>query len=145
MESKVRFLSLNIGMKKNLDSLCAVLEVNNPDIVFLQEVVLTTNQLEYQIKRLGYLCEVNNAEEISKPGTALLWKSHLHISDFLSLVVGRAQIALFGDYVLLNVYAPSGSSARNARNTFFAQNIFSAFNLYPSAMWIIGGDQSFRY
>ena len=140
MESRFRFLSLNIGMKRNLDGLFAVIDVNKPDIVFLQEVVLSQDELQCQINRVGFLCETNSAEDVSKPGTALLWRSHLQVSNVSNFTIGRAQLALFHNYVLLNIYAPSGSNLKQARNSFFAEDIFRAFCLYPSYSWVFGGD-----
>ena len=102
--------------------------------------MIDQHQLECQIKQLGYLCAVNNAEDVTKPGTALLWKSHLQISDILSIVIGRAQIALLGDYALLNLYAPSGSNRRSERATFYSQSIFSALETDTNSLVIFGGD-----
>ena len=59
--------------------------------------------------------------------------------DVSNLVAGRAQLGLLDNYVLLNVYAPSGSNARYERNCFFSQDLFRAFNLYPDFHWLIGG------
>ena len=53
MESKVRFLTLNIGMKNNLAGLPSILVNKNLDIAFLQEVKLTDEQLGSQVGRLG--------------------------------------------------------------------------------------------
>ena len=115
MESKIRLLSLNICLKRNLTCLRAMITDLRPDIIFLQEVNLSDEQLGSQISR-DFKCKVNNAEEDSKPGTAMIWKSTLQVSDVSNVVAGRAQLAHLDNYILLNVYAPSGSSAKHARN-----------------------------
>ena len=130
MESSIRFISLNIGMKRNLAGLLALISDLKPDIVFLQEVVLLEDQLDCQTSGYGFSCKVNNAEDLSKPGIAILWRSSLPVEDVANIVVGRAQLALLGDYALLNIYAPSGSQARHARNVFFAQDLFLNFAAY---------------
>ena len=71
MESRIRFLSLNVGMKSNLAGLLSLLINHNLDVVFLQEVKITDEQLISQIVKYGYLGQVNiDLEESSKPGTA---------------------------------------------------------------------------
>ena len=60
--------------------------------------------------------------------------------DVFILVSCRAQIAVLGSYMLLNVYAPSGSDKKHERAVFFGQDLFQAMSLSPDAGWIIGGD-----
>ena len=139
MESKLRFLSLNIGMKSNLAGLQNILINHQIDIAFLQEVKVTDEEMESKVGRLGYSCKVNiNLEDISKPGTALVWRSTLPVKDVTSLVLCRAQVAYLGDFALLNVYAPSGSDKKYARGYFFSQEVFKAFNLHPESRWLMG-------
>ena len=141
MKSKIRFLSLNIGMKGNLAGLTTMMIEYKLDIIFLQEVKLTDEELSSKVERLGYKCTVNiNKDDISKPGTAIVWRSTLAIREVNSLVTCRAQLALLDGYVLLNLYAPSGSDKKYERGAFFSQELFRAFNLYPDAEWLVGGD-----
>ena len=94
MESKVRFLSLNIGMKTNLAGLLSILINKKLDVAFLQEVRTTDAQLESQVGRYGYECKVNvNEEDSSKPGTAIVWKSSLPAKNVRTVVTCRAQVA----------------------------------------------------
>ena len=68
-----RFLSLNVGMKSNLAGLASLLLNKKFDVVFLQEVKITDDQLQCQVGRYGYVCQVNiNSEDFSKPGTAMV-------------------------------------------------------------------------
>ena len=141
MESKVRFLSLNIGMKSNLAGLVTMMVDYKLDIIFLQEVKMTDEELASKIGRFGYECKVNiNIEDLSKPGTAIVWRSTLSIKEVNTLVTCRAQVALLDGYALLNIYAPSGSDKKYERGAFFSQELFRAFYLHPEAKWIVGGD-----
>ena len=80
MESKIRLLSLNIGMKSNLAGLPDILMNQKIDIAFLQEVKVTDEELDCKVGRLGFKCKVNiNIEDLSKPGTALVWRSTLPV------------------------------------------------------------------
>ena len=141
MESKIRFLTLNIGMKSNLAGLRGILETQKIDLAFLQEVRLSENEMNSKLEALGYISKVNfNPEEISRPGTAIIWRSSLPVKDVSSLVSCRGQIAFLGDLALLNLYAPSGSDKKYERGVFFSQNILQTLNIHPATKWIIGGD-----
>ena len=141
MESSIRFLSLNIGMKNNLAGLLSMLVNLKLDVVFLQEVRISDEQLQNQVGRYGYSVKTNiNLEDTSKPGTAILWKSSLPVKDVTSIVVCRAQVAYMGGYALLNIYAPSGSDKKYLRGCFFSKEIFRALSLYSVSKWIVGGD-----
>ena len=140
MESKIRFLTLNIGGRRDLAGLTSIISEYKLDIVFLQEVMLTNEELTNEVSKSGFMCNVNNADESSKPGTAIIWRSSLHVTDCFNIIAGRAQLAVFKDVILLNIYGPSGSNQKHERNQFFARDIFRIFNMYPSALWIFGGD-----
>ena len=141
MESKIRFLSFNIGMKSNLAGLLTMIVDYKLDIIFLQEVKLSDDELGSKVARFGYKCKVNiNIEELSKPGTAIVWRSTLSIKEVNTVVTCRAQVAVLDGYALLNIYAPSGSDKKYERGFLFSQEVFRAFNLHPEAEWIVGGD-----
>ena len=141
MESRIRFLSLNIGMKSNLAGLTNILVNHKIDVVFLQEVKITDEELESKVARFGYKCKVNiNIEDSTKPGTAIAWRSTLLVREVTTLVTCRAQVAFLEEYALLNLYAPSGSDKKYERGAFFSQEVFRAFNLHPESKWLVGGD-----
>ena len=134
MESRIRFLSLNIGMKSNLAGLTNILVNHKIDVVFLQEVKITDEELESKVARFGYKCKVNiNIEDSTKPGTAIAWRSTLLVREVTTLVTCRAQVAFLEEYALLNLYAPSGSDKKYERGAFFSQEVFRAFNLHPDS------------
>ena len=141
MAVPVTFLSLNVGMSATLAGLPSLIIAQNLDIVFLQEVRLNCEQLNLFIGNLGFKAEVNiDADQPTRPGTALVWKKSLPVTDVFTLVMCRAQVALLGPYMLLNIYAPSGSDKKFERATFFGQDVFRALRLQPGASWIVGGD-----
>ena len=141
MESKIRFLSLNVGLKNNLAGLQSLVKVHKLDIILLQEVRITDEQIDILIGKFGYQGKVNiNLEEPSRPGTAIVWRSSLPVRDVSTIVTCRAQCAFLGAYAFLNIYAPSGSDKKYERGSFFAKEIFRAFSLHENNFWILGGD-----
>ena len=141
MESNIRFLSLNVGMKSNLAGLSSILTNQKLDIAFLQEVRVTDEQLLSQLGRYGYTGKVNiNLEDTAKPGTALVWRTSLPVRDVTNIVPCRAQVAYLGAYAMLNIYAPSGSDKKFERGSFFSREIFRMLSLHSGSKWILGGD-----
>ena len=131
MKSNIRFLTLNVGMKKNLAGLPNILLNQRLDIAFLQEVKVTDEELGSKIEGIGYKCKVNiNTEDASKPGTAMVWRASLPVSDVTNLVVCRAQVACLKDYALLNLYAPSGTDKKYERGSFFLPRHFQSFQSF---------------
>ena len=140
MASTIRFLSLNVGMRSDLAGLRSMIKSHKPDVIFLQEVKFSSEEISSSLNNIGFKCKVNNADDDLKPGTALLWRNALPITEVFNVVTGRAQLAVMGDYVLLNVYAPSGSNLRHERELFFGQDIFRALALYPRTKCLLFGD-----
>ena len=81
MESTIRFLSLNVGLKNNVVGLESLLRVHNLDIILLQEVRISDDLIDIIVGKHGYKGKVNiNPEEPSVPGTAIVWRSCLPVS-----------------------------------------------------------------
>ena len=90
--------------------------------------------------KLGFHASVNiDVENPTIPGTALIWKNSFPVTDIFTLVLCRAQLAVLGPYMLLNIYASSGSDKNFERSEFFGQDLFRGISLNPGAMWICGG------
>ena len=139
MESSINFFSLNVGMNSSLAGLSTLTVANSLDIIFLQEVCLSSEQIELLLR--GYKAVVNIDEENpSKPGTAIVWKESIPLTNISSLIVCRVQMATLGKYRLLNIYAPSGSNKKHERNVFFGQDVFTALSLNHNPSWVMGGD-----
>ena len=141
MESSLNLLTLNVGMSSTLAGLSSLITANKLDVIFLQEVRLSSEQINLLLGNLGFQAAVNiDSENPSKPGTAIIWKKSLPVSNVNTLVLCRAQVATLGKYMLLNIYAPSGSDKKYERNVFFGQEIFSALSLNHNPTWVVGGD-----
>ena len=141
MDSEIKFLSLNVGMSSTLAGLTTLITAQRLDIIFLQEVRLTSEQLNLMVNKMGFQANVNiDQEQPFKPGTAFVWRESLPVRDIFTIVLCRAQVAFLGPYMLLNIYAPSGSDKKYERAEFFGQEIFRAFRLSPDALWVLGGD-----
>ena len=135
-------ISYNIGNAKILFGLISILTIEKPQLIMLQEVTLSSDQLSSQVAKYGYKAECNI--DMANPtalGTAIVWQSHLKISDIFSVVECRGQSLTMGPYTFLNLYAPSGSQNRQQRRDFFGQDIFRLVRSCNSgSLPIIGGD-----
>ena len=121
----LKIITLNAGNSLLLGGLLSIIRLENPDIVLLQEITVTTGQLQLFVAKLGYSAQANtDILDITRLGTGIIWKSELPLSEVTSVVDCRAQLAKLGPYHILNVYAPSGSNNRTARREFFGQDIF---------------------
>ena len=73
-------------------------------------------------------------------GTGFVWKTYLPISEVYNVVECRGQLLKFGNQSFVNIYAPSGSQNKQARRTFFGQDIFRVIRGLDKTNPIIGGD-----
>ena len=141
MEGFISIISLNVGLSSTLAGISEIATCYNVDIILLQEVRLSNNQLGALLGKLGYNSEVNvNIEMPSRPGTAIAWKKSLPVSEVYTLVVGRLQIALLGKVAVINVYSPSGSEKKQERHLFFKHDVFHVFNMFPGFSYVLSGD-----
>ena len=138
----LKVISLNIGNATALAGLLAVLSLENPQIMMLQEITLSSEQLSTQVAKFGYKAETNI--DVTNPnalGTGFVWQSHLQVSDVYSVVECRGQALKLGQYTFLNIYAPSGSQNRNTRREFYGQDIFRLVRSFDNASFpVLGGD-----
>ena len=92
MNFSLNFLSLNVGTSSTLAGLPDLVHTENIDILFLQEVCLMNDQIQNLLR--GYKAAVNIDDScVSKPGTALVWRETLPVTNVVSIVPCRAQIA----------------------------------------------------
>ena len=140
MNSRIRILSLNIGLKSDLAGLLTLISVHRLDLILLQEVRITDEQINQQLGNHGFKGMVNiDEEDPLKPGTAIAWRTTLPIEQVSAVVPCRLQHARLGSYSIFNIYAPSGSDKKVERGFFFAREVFQAFSI-GSSPWILGGD-----
>ena len=142
MRAKIKILSLNVGMKSDLAGLITLIQVHKLDIILLQEVRISDDQLNQQIRNHGFTGNVSfDSEDPMKPGVAMVWRSVLPVREIVTIVPCRAQLAYLGSIAVVNIYAPSGSDRKFERGSFFARDIFRAFSMNSTTSnWIVGGD-----
>ena len=130
MAGNFRVTTLNIGGSTTIAGLLSILRLEKPQIVMLQEVVLTSEQLNVQVAKYGYSAVTNiDVTSPSTLGTGAVWQSHLPVGDVYSVIECRAQALNIGQYTSINIFAPSGSQNRNARREFFGQVISEQYEV----------------
>ena len=119
-----RIMTLNINCLVNNNSRIGLLEVlkrSEPDVLCLQEVNIPENELQDLIDNLGYQCFSNSVE--NGRGTAILWKKSVEICGKKAVVVNRIISIELNEYLIINVYAPSGRALRMARGDLFNKDL----------------------
>ena len=141
MNKLVNMFSLNIGTSSLLAGLPDLANTEHLDIIFLQEIRMTSEEIESLMP--GFSAEANiDVDNPSRPGTAILWRNSLQLENVSNICLCTLQVATFGSYKLVNIYAPSGSSRKNDREYFYSQDLFSLLQLYPDSSWVWGGDHN---
>ena len=138
----LKIITLNVGNSLVLGGLLSILKLENPDIVLLQEITVTSGQLKLFVAKHGYNAEANtDLLDITRLGTGLVWRHDVPVSEVTSIVECRAQLAKIGSLSILNLYAPSGGNNKTARRNFYGQDIFRLIRGTSSASFpILGGD-----
>ena len=138
---QLTILSYNVHGSYNLANLYLILEVHKPSVILLQEVKLTTEQVKLFATRLGYTGESNIDElDRNKPGTAIMWHSSVPMKQVVALYPCRLQVAMLGEYPLVNVYVPAGSHRAAERRNFFVEQLFGLMAGFEGVLPIMGGD-----
>ena len=131
MAAYFKIVSANIGT--SMLSLADMLKTDKPEILFLQEVTSPTSDLLARVTGLGYSAECNiDRLHPTRPGTAIVWRQTLKVSEVNCLIERRAQSIRVGGETYINVYAPSGSNNKRERAEFFTE-------LFPHLLHIGGG------
>ena len=138
----LKIITLNTGNSLVLGGLLSIIRMENPDIVFLQEITVTSGQLKLYVAKYGYNAEANtDLLDITRLGTGMVWRHDVPLSDVTSVVECRAQFSKLGSYSLMNLYAPSGTNNKTSRRLFFGEDIFRLIRSTSSASYpIIAGD-----
>ena len=109
MTATFKIVSANIGT--SLLSISDILKTDKPELLFLQEITNPTHELLARVTNLGYSAECNvDSLHPTRPGTAIVWKQTLKISEVNCVIERRAQFIKVGSESFVNVYAPSGSN-----------------------------------
>ena len=110
----INILSLNVGMSHSLAGLSALISSECLDLIFLQEISLSSSQIENMLPGFKAVANID-PENSSTPGTALVWRNILQVEQVYSFSSCRIQTATLGSYKLINIYAPSGTNKRAER------------------------------
>ena len=101
----INLLSLNVGSSSNLAGLNTAISTTSYDVILLQEVKMTQNQLDNAVNRFGFLSKVNvNEENHQKSGLAILWRKSVPLTGVVNLLECRLQIAELGQLQDLNPF-----------------------------------------
>ena len=137
--NNLNILSLNIGMSNTLAGLTSIVVSESVDLIFLQEVRLTSAEIESLLP--GFSCAVNiDLENSSRPGTAIIWRSSIPVENVVNVTLCRIQVVSLGSYFLMNIYGPSGSDRKREREVFYGHDVFNALQLGSKHLLIVGGD-----
>ena len=128
MISCLKCLSLNVGTSSSLAGVSTLIDLEKIDLVFLQEVRITSDHIESLLRNFKAVANVD-VDNPSIPGVALAWRHNLPVSNVTNLVPCRLQIANLGSIKIMNLYAPSGSSKKHERYIFYSKEVFSTLNL----------------
>ena len=124
----LKYLSYNVGSNSNLAGLHHLLSTYKPLFVFLQEVTITTNQLNALLNKF-YVGECNiDDTDPRKPGTAIIWFKSLPVTIF-KLVERRIQGLKVNNLVFLNVYGAPGTQGQRDRKLLFREKVRIKFSV----------------
>ena len=134
-------MTFNVANTITLGGLLSILTIENPHIVMLQEVTVSSDQLSLIVKKHGYKAETNiDITNHTALGTGFIWKSYLPVSEVHSVVECRGQLLKLEGYNFVNIYAPSGSQNKQSRRIFFGQEIFRLVRSFDNSVPILAGD-----
>ena len=138
-----KIISYNVMSSTHLAGLLSIIELEKPDLILIQELLLDTENLKIFISGArGYQAasNVENSENSKKPGTGLIWHESLPIRNVTALEPNRLQFAYIGPYPIVNVYPPAGSDNGPGRRVFFRDQLFRVMRGLGTKLPILGGD-----
>jgi exonuclease III len=73
-----RIVTRNIASSKRPERIVDIVKSEKPDLLLLQEVTLSTTELQAALQGTHYKCECNiDIASLSSPGTAAVWREDL--------------------------------------------------------------------
>ena len=128
-------MSYNVAGGSSLAGLNQLVISHKPDYIFLQEVVVSTEQLEAHLGR-KYRCQVNTDSENEKqPGTAIAWKSDLKV-EVEPVVMCRMQRMRSTHGHFINVYPSTGTRGEAERRILFTQDLMRVIAVDPDTILV---------
>ena len=142
-ENKIfKMISYNTMSDGNCSGLLTLIDIEKPDVILLQEIVLDTEHLcTFLASKRGYRAESNTDPlEPNKPGTALIWRENIPVTRVASIEPRRLQTAFMGPYPVVNIYPPAGSDNAPGRRDMFRDSLFRVMRGLGGRLPILGGD-----
>ena len=141
-KTNYKIISYNVMSSQNMAGLLTILDLEKPDLVLLQENVLNSEHLTtFLSSARGYKVASNVDEsDIRKPGTAIVWKDDLPVTNVVAMEPNRLQVAYIGPYPIVNIYPPAGSNNGPARRELFREGLFRVMRGLGGKLPILGGD-----
>ena len=146
IKNALKIFSSNLNTCRDAKTRSGILDVlkrHKPDIWLMQEVNVSTEELQSLIKTSNYSasCNILSENENSR-GTAIVWKNTLEMKNIFTVEECRVQSAQLGPLNLLNVYAPSGNDNKFARRELFGQTIMHSYRSFYPNLPLMGGDMN---
>ena len=125
----------------SLLGLTDILKRDKPELLFLQEINISSQATNDIVSRFGYCAECNvDPLHPTLPGTAIVWKNNLKVSEVNNLIERRAQSVKCAGETFVNVYAPSGSNNRRERWEFFIELATHIIQAGRDKLAVMAGD-----
>ena len=144
MPTKLKIFSSNLNTCRNIRTRTGILDylqTHKPDIWLMQEVNISTEELNTLVDKFGYRANCNvQIENENSRGTAFVWSKSLELRNILTIEECRIQTATIGNLNLMNIYAPSGSENKFARREMFGQNVMRLYQSSFPNLPLTGGD-----
>ena len=142
--TNLKVFSSNLNTCRDLKTRAGILDCLRgfkPDIWLMQEVNVSTEELDSLVANLGYTacCNVKSEDETNR-GTAIVWKLNLNLENIYTIEECRVQTAQLGRLNLMNIYAPSGSENKFARRELFNQTVMRFCTSVQPNLPLAGGD-----
>ena len=137
-------VSLNVGGGTLV--ICEILRRFKPPVLCLQEVNISTKELNSIVKRLNYQGESNIDPEFpTKQGTAIIWRNDQPAAPGVivprcvqSLRLGAAGTPREEQLTVINIYAPTGSAGKVEREEIIAGPLSRALGGLGSKYIVVG-------
>ena len=129
--------TFNINHTQNFSGVLNLLKSEKPDLLFLQECGLETEQLDLIVRRLGYK-GYSSLIDFTLPGVAVVYLETLPVSEILPLFPGRLLFVKINDWAFINIYAQSGNNNKQARHVLFNETIVRNLQLRTLIPVLIG-------
>ena len=120
--SKLKLISYNVGSNSHLAGLQQLVNMYKPDIVFVKEICLNSEQFLIQLG--SEYKGVSNVDEADsrRPGTAIGYKDNLECK-VTNIKTCRLQCLDISGIKFVNIYAPSGTQGQRGRRDLFGVDL----------------------